>query len=152
MAVQGLHPINFICQLLSYPSYISFFFFVVLSFYLGAFSLYRAPSLSSLQRRFFFSGQDSSSSTKNLLLQQDPTSSVLSFVVSHLLRPHKLYYIPEASASLLIGKGCWIEVFRPSYLQWWFGINYDFCGRVDCLVLVYLVFSMVCLIDIPISF
>ncbi|KAL0915414.1 hypothetical protein M5K25_015826 [Dendrobium thyrsiflorum] len=30
---------------------------------------------------------------------------VLSFVLGHLLRRHKFYYLPEASASLLIGKG-----------------------------------------------
>lgn len=28
---------------------------------------------------------------------------VLSFVLGHLLRRHKFYYLPEASASLLIG-------------------------------------------------
>jgi hypothetical protein len=29
---------------------------------------------------------------------------VLSFVLGHVLRRHKFYYLPEASASLLIGK------------------------------------------------
>jgi hypothetical protein len=30
----------------------------------------------------------------------------LSFVLGHVLRRHKIYYINEASASLLLGKGC----------------------------------------------
>lgn len=29
---------------------------------------------------------------------------VLSFVLGHVLRRHRFYYLPEASASLLIGK------------------------------------------------
>jgi sodium/hydrogen exchanger 8 len=31
---------------------------------------------------------------------------VLSFVLGHLLRRRKFYYLPEASASLLIGTSC----------------------------------------------
>ncbi|XP_052298364.1 uncharacterized protein LOC127902666 isoform X1 [Citrus sinensis] len=32
---------------------------------------------------------------------------VLSFILGHVLRRHKFYYLPEASASLLIGECSW---------------------------------------------
>lgn len=40
---------------------------------------------------------------------------VLSFVLGHVLRRHKFYYLPEASASLLIGRILPLLVFGVSF-------------------------------------
>lgn len=40
---------------------------------------------------------------------------VLSFVLGHVLRRHRFYYLPEASASLLIGNLVSVEVFHSSF-------------------------------------
>lgn len=46
-------------------------------------------------------GQDQQAAGVGILLQI--MMLVLSFVLGHVLRRHKFYYLPEASASLLIG-------------------------------------------------
>ncbi|XWS12981.1 hypothetical protein CRYUN_Cryun37aG0136300 [Craigia yunnanensis] len=49
------------------------------------------------------SGKEQQAAGVGILLQI--MMLVLSFVVGHVLRRHKFYYLPEASASLLIGRG-----------------------------------------------
>jgi hypothetical protein len=48
---------------------------------------------------------------------------VLAFVLGHLLRRRRVYYLPEASASLLIGT-C---VRRPRHLLSW-GVSVSLCS------------------------
>ena len=50
---------------------------------------------------------------------------VLSFVLGHVLRRHKFYYLPEASASLLIG-------LSSSYSS--FALRSSFSFSIDCFV------------------
>lgn len=56
-------------------------------------------------------GKDQQAAGVGILLQI--MMLVLSFILGHVLRRHRFYYLPEASASLLIGKPC---SYNPVFL------------------------------------
>ncbi|KAI3765424.1 hypothetical protein L2E82_15457 [Cichorium intybus] len=55
-------------------------------------------------------GKDQQAAGVGILLQI--MMLVLSFILGHVLRRHRFYYLPEASASLLIGKPCSFNPFH----------------------------------------
>ncbi|KDO36491.1 hypothetical protein CISIN_1g036219mg, partial [Citrus sinensis] len=64
---------------------------------------------------------------------------VLSFVLGHVLRRHKFYYLPEASASLLIGLsvGALANISNTeTNIRYSFSFNELICSSATCLVMI----------------